>query len=217
MQLGAKEKSVSLSILNGIQKVRLSGAENRVFAKWSDLYAREAALTYNKPAFIKLNTVFTTAISLIGTIVMYYTAVRTRVSVADYYSFNTAYGYISSAFASLSSVALAIATINPSLDIIIPLLEAEPEQKEDKETVTSLTGSIEISHLTFRYAPDEPDIFKDLNLTIPARQYVAIVGKRDAENPHSCVFFSVLRPPPKELSCMTEKTHGISTCVLSAD
>ena len=84
MQLGAKEKSVSLSILNGIQKVRLSGAENRVFAKWSDIYAREAALTYNKPAFIKLNKVFTTAISLIGTIVMYYTAVKTSVSVADY-------------------------------------------------------------------------------------------------------------------------------------
>ena len=177
MRLGAKEKSVSLSILNGIQKVRLSGAENRVFAKWSDLYAREAALTYNKPAFIKLNTVFTTAISLIGTIVIYYTAVKASVSVADYYAFNTAYAYISGAFSSLSSVALAVATIKPSLDIIMPLLEAEPEQKEDKETVTSLTGSIEISHLTFRYAPDEPDIFKDLNLTIPARQYVAIVGK----------------------------------------
>ena len=177
MQLGAKEKSVSLSILNGIQKVRLSGAENRVFAKWSDIYAREAALTYNKPAFIKLNSVFTTAISLIGTIVMYYTAVRTNVSVADYYAFNTAYSYISGAFTSLASVALAVATIKPSLDIIMPLLEAEPEQKEDKETLTSITGSIEISHLTFRYAPDEPDIFKDLNLTIPARQYVAIVGK----------------------------------------
>ena len=177
MQLNAKEKSVSLSILNGIQKVRLSGAENRVFAKWSDLYAKEAALTYNKPAFIKLNTVFTTAISLVGTIVMYYTAVRTNVSVADYYAFNTAYAYISSAFSALASVALAVATIKPSLDIIMPLLSAEPEQKEDKETVTSLTGSIEISHLSFRYGPDEPDILKDLNLTIPARQYVAIVGK----------------------------------------
>ena len=76
-----------------------------------------------------------------------------------------------------SVTALAVATIKPSLEIIMPLLEAEPEQKEDKETVTSLTGSIEISHLSFRYGPDEPDILKDLNLTIPARQYVAIVGK----------------------------------------
>ena len=177
MRLAAKEKGLSLSLINGIQKIRLSGAENRVFAKWSELYAQEAALTYNKPAFIKLNTVITTAISLVGTIIMYYMAVKNRVSVADYYAFNTAYAYISSAFTSLASIALSIATIKPSLDIIMPLMEAEPEQQDDKETVTSITGALELSHLSFRYAPDSPLIIDDLSLTIPARQYVAIVGK----------------------------------------
>ena len=177
MQLAAKEKGLSLSIINGIQKIRLSGAENRVFAKWSELYAQEAALTYNKPTFIKINTVITTAISLVGTIVMYYIAVKNKVSVADYYAFNSAYAYISSAFAALSSIALTIATIKPSLDIIMPLMQAEPEQQEDKETVTSITGNIELSHLSFKYSPDGPTIIDDLNITIPARQYVAIVGR----------------------------------------
>ena len=177
MRLAAKEKGLSFSLINGIQKIRLSGAENRVFAKWSEIYAQEAALTYNKPAFIKLNTVITTAISLVGTIVMYYMAVKSSVSVADYYAFNTAYAYISSAFSSLASIALSIATIKPSLDIIMPLMEAEPEQQEDKETVTSITGALEISHLSFRYSADGPTIIDDLNLTIPARQYVAIVGR----------------------------------------
>ena len=177
MRLSAKEKGLSLSLISGIQKIRLSGAENRVFAKWSEIYAREAALTYNKPAFIKLNKVITTAISLVGTIVMYYLAVKSKVSVADYYAFNTAYGYISSAFSSLASIALSIATIKPSLDIIMPLMEAEPEQQDDKETVTSITGALEISHLSFRYSADGPLIIDDLNLTIPPRQYVAIVGR----------------------------------------
>lgn len=177
MQLSAKEKGLSLSLLTGIQKIRLSGAENRVFAKWSEIYAQEAALTYNKPAFIKLNTVITTAISLVGTIVLYYMAVKSGVSVADYYAFNTAYAYISSAFSALSSIALSVATIKPSLDIIMPLLEAEPEQQEDKETVTTITGSIELSHLSFRYSQDGPTIIDDLNLVIPAKQYVAIVGR----------------------------------------
>ena len=177
MRLAAKEKGLSLSLVNGIQKIRLSGAENRVFAKWSDIYAQEAALTYNKPAFIKLNTVITSAISLIGTIMMYYLAVKSHVSVADYYAFNTAYAYISSAFASLASIALSISSIKPSLDIIMPLMEAEPEQQDDKETVTSITGAIEFSHLSFKYSADSPIIIDDLNLTIPARQYVAIVGR----------------------------------------
>lgn len=177
MRLEAKEKGLSFALINGIQKIRLSGAENRVFAKWSEVYAQEAALTYNKPTFIKLNAVITTAISLIGTIIMYYIAVKNNVSVADYYAFNTAYAYVSSAFTSLASVALTVATIKPSLEIIMPLMEAEPEQQEDRETVTNITGSIELSHVTFRYTKEGPNILEDINLMIPARQYVAIVGR----------------------------------------
>ncbi len=177
MRLSAKEKGLTFSLINGIQKIRLSGAENRVFAKWSDVYAKEAALIYNKPAFIRLNSVITTAISLGGTIIMYYIAVKSRVSVADYYAFNSAYAYISSAFAAMAQVAISAAAIRPSLEIIMPLMEAEPETQEDKETVTAITGAIELSHVTFRYVKEGPDILKDISLTIPARQYVAIVGK----------------------------------------
>ena len=177
MKLAAEEKGLTLSVISGIQKIRLSGAENRVFAKWTEIYAQEAALTYNKPAFIKLNSVITTAISLIGTIFMYYVAVKNHVSVADYYAFNSAYAYISSAFSALAAIALTVATIKPSLDIIMPLMEAVPEQQNDKETVTNISGAIELSHLSFRYSPEGPMIIDDLSLTIPARQYVAVVGR----------------------------------------
>ena len=177
MRLAAKEKGLTFSLINGIQKIRLSGAENRAFAKWSDLYAKEAALTYNKPLFIRLNAVFTTAVSAFGTIVMYFIAVRSRVTVADYYAFNSAYAYIASAFSALAQMALTAATIGPTIEIIMPLMEAEPETQENKETVTGITGAIEISHVTFRYTKDGPAIFDDFSLTIPARQYVAVVGR----------------------------------------
>ncbi len=177
MDLTAKERGLTLSLINGIEKIRLSGAENRVFAKWMDLYSREAGLKFNPPALIKLNSVFTTAISLAGTIVMYYIAVRTQVSVADYYAFNSAYAYISSAFSAIASAAVAAATVKPILEIIQPLLKAEPEKHTGRETITSITGQIEISHVTFRYEKEGKAILDDLSLTIPARQYVAIVGK----------------------------------------
>ena len=177
MTLSAKEKGMTYSLIGGIEKIRLSGAETRVFTKWMDLYIREAALRFNPPALVKLNKVFTTAITLAGTIVMYYVAVKTYVSVADYYAFNAAYAYISSAFTAISTVALTAATVKPSLDIIKPLLEAEPEKNTGREPVTSITGNIEISHVSFRYEKEGRMILDDLSLTIPARQYVAIVGK----------------------------------------
>ena len=177
MGLTAKERGLTLSLINGIEKIRLSGAEKRVFAKWMDLYTKEAGLKFNPPALIKLNTVFTTAISLAGTIVMYYVAVKSGVSVADYYAFNSAYAYISAAFGAISMAAMAAATVKPSLDIIRPLMDAEPEKHVGRETVSQITGQIEISHVTFRYEKEGRKILDDLNLTIPARQYVAIVGK----------------------------------------
>ncbi len=173
----AKERGFVFSLITGIQKIRLSGAENRAFYQWSQHYTKGAELTYNPPSIVRLSSVLTTGITLIGTAFMFYIAVSNRVSVADYYAFNSSYAYISSAFSSLASVALSAASIRPIIDIIRPLLEAEPETAETKETVNRLSGSIEISHLTFGYDPDSKPIFEDFNLTIPARQYVAIVGK----------------------------------------
>ncbi len=173
----AKERGLVYSLITGIQKINLSGAENRAFSKWSRLYSQGAELTYNPPALIRLSRVFTTAISLIGTAVMYYVSVRSQVSVADYYAFNTAYAYISSAFASLASVALSAASIRPVVGLIRPLLEAQPEATGNQETLARLSGSIEFSHMTFGYDPESKPLFEDFNLTIHARQYVAIVGK----------------------------------------
>ena len=173
----AKERGLVFSLIKGIQKIRLSGAENRAFFKWSQAYTKSAELTFNPPAVIRLATVITTAVSLIGTAIMYYIAVKSQVSVADYFAFNSAYAYISSAFSALASMALSAASIKPIISLIQPLLSAQPETSDAKETVTRLSGSIELSHVTFGYDPDAKPLFDDFSLYIPPRQYVAIVGK----------------------------------------
>ena len=108
---------------------------------------------------------------------MYYISVTSGVEVQDYYAFNAAYAYISSAFSALASVALVAAAIRPSIQLVKPLLDARPELSEGLETVDRLSGSIELSHVTFGYDQEARPIIDDLSLTIPARQYVAIVGK----------------------------------------
>ena len=173
----AKERGLVFSLIKGIQKIRLSGSENRAFFKWSKEYTKSAELTYNPPAIIRLSSVLTTLISMTGTAVMYFIAVKSQVSVADYYAFNSAYAYISSAFSALTSVALSVASIKPIIGLIKPLLEAAPETSDAKETVTRLSGGIEMNHVTFGYDPESKPLFDDFNLSIAPRQYVAIVGK----------------------------------------
>ncbi len=176
MEYSSKLNGLEYSLISGVQKLKLSGAENRAFAKWGKSYAKEAALTYNPPAFIKINSVISMAISLVGSIVMFYMAVKSHIGVADYYAFNTAYGMVSGAFASLAEIAFSIARIKPTVDMARPIMEALPEASESKKAITRLSGNIELNNITFRYNEDMPNVIDGLSLKIRSGQYVAIVG-----------------------------------------
>lgn len=177
MDKATKVSGLSYSLISGIQKIKLSGAEKRAFVKWGNEYAEQANLTYNLPTIIKLNPVISSAVSLIGTFVMYEIAVINKVSVGDYYSFNAAYAYVSGAFISLASITTVAAQIRPILEMLKPILEAVPEIEEKKTVVNRLSGGVEINNLYFRYKEGMPNIVDGLSLKIRPGQYVAIVGK----------------------------------------
>lgn len=177
MEHSAKELGLSYSIINGIKKIKLAGAEKLIFSKWANMYAEGARLEYNPPLFVKYNGVISTSIGLVGTVVMYYFSVQSGISVSDYYAFNSAYGMLSGAFTSLAGMALTFATIKPIMEMAKPLLDVEPEVSEGKQQITDVSGNIEINNLSFRYSEKSPYVIDGLNLTIRPGQYVAIVGK----------------------------------------
>ncbi|MBQ5354667.1 MAG: ATP-binding cassette domain-containing protein [Clostridia bacterium] len=177
MEYSAKESGMSYGMITGVQKIKLAGAEKRLFAKWLDLYAEGAELTYNPPAFIKLNAVFSAAITLVSNIVMYILAVKSGIGQSSYFAFTSAYGMLMGAFMSVSDTALSAARIRPILEMAEPFLKTEPETSEGKEIVTRLSGSVEMDHVSFRYAEDEPYILNDLSLKIRPGEYVALVGR----------------------------------------
>ena len=177
MLLASRENGMSYAAISGIQKIKLAGAEKRAFARWGELYARVARLQYNPPVFLKLNAVISSAISIIGTIVMYNQAILTHVSAAEYFAFNTAYGMVSGAFMSLFGMAQTAANIRPTFEMAEPILKAEPEISGNKEILTKISGKIDIVNLTFRYKENSPVIIDNLSLKITPGQYVAIVGK----------------------------------------
>lgn len=176
MELSAKTSGLTYSTITGIQKIKLAGAEKRMFSRWANAYAKEAQLEYNPPAFLKLSGTISLALSLIGTIIIYATAIKNGVEIADYYAFNTAYGMVSGAFMSVVSIAVTVANIRPSLEMARPIMEAEPEAHDDRENITELKGGIELSHVSFRYDENMPDVFDDLSLKVKPREYLAIVG-----------------------------------------
>ena len=176
MKIGAKTSGLTYATITGIQKIKLAGAEKRMFSRWARQYAKEAQLTYNPPTFLKLSGTFNLALSLLGTLILYAIAIKSHVSVADYYAFNSAYGMVSSAFMSVVSIAATVANIKPTLEMAKPIMEAEPETHEGKEIITELHGGIELAHVSFQYDVSMPNVINDLSLKVKPGEYLAIVG-----------------------------------------
>ena len=177
MELSAKGSGLSYAMVSGIQKIKLAGAEKRAFARWNSLYAKQVAYTYNPPLFLKINGVIMSAISIFGTIVLYYLAVSSGLNQSDYFAFNASYGMVMGAFSSFASIALNIAGIKPILEMAEPILNEVPEVSENKEILSSISGNIEINNVSFRYDESSPYIIDDLSLHIRSGEYIAIVGK----------------------------------------
>lgn len=177
MEVSGKKNGLTYALLTGIQKIKLSGSERRAFTRWTKVYAEEVRTTYGIPLAILLSGTIGMAISLTGTIVMYYFAVQSGVSVADYYAFTAAYGMVSGAFSSLVGIGLQAANIRPTLEQVKPIMEAVPEISEDKKVVTRVSGGIELNNVSFRYNESMPWVLDNLSLKIKPGQYVAIVGK----------------------------------------
>ncbi len=165
------------ALLNGITKLKLSGAEKRAFAQWADAEASYLAAQYDLPLWYKVADTIPALVSLVGTIVIYWFAGTSGVSLADFMAFNVAYGAVSTAIITLSRTAGRLAQVQSYLDAVKPIIEAVPESAELGKQITSVSGSIEVSNVTFRYDPAQKPVLEDLSLKVRPGEYLAIVGK----------------------------------------
>ena len=176
MLRSSKTSGMTYSMITGIQKIKLAGAEKRMFSRWAKSYAGEAKLEYNPPLFLKLSGTINLALNLLGSLLLYSIAIKSQISVANFYAFNASYGMVSAAFMSLAGIASIVANIKPTLEMAKPIMDASPEIASDKEIVTELHGAIELEHVSFAYEEGMPNVIDDLSLRITPGEYIAIVG-----------------------------------------
>ncbi|MBM6906139.1 ATP-binding cassette domain-containing protein [Collinsella tanakaei] len=176
LDLGTRLSGWQYALIEGLQKIKLVGAEKRAFATWANLYHRQARLTYNGPLLTRLSSTIQMAVASLGTIVFYLSAAAGGLSVAEYMAFTSAYGAVSAALAALGAAAVNMACIRPYLSMADPLLKTVPETSESKRALERMSGGFELNHVTFAYGDDRP-VLEDLTLKVRPGEYVAVVGK----------------------------------------
>ena len=165
------------NLFAGIQKLKLTGSEDRAFARWLDHYGEAARFLYNPNFKVRLYPALSALLSLGGLMLIFWSTLSNGVTTSDYIAFSSAFGMITASFVQLNEVMPNLAQIKPLLESVKPILEAVPEMEDKAPQVEDLFGGIEVSGVSFRYQDDGPLILDDLSLKIEPGEYVGIVGK----------------------------------------
>ena len=176
MQQKTKLSGVVPALLHGVPKLKLAGAESRAFSFWARRYAQMSHALYGRPGLLLAAPALIPLIATAGTVAFYGIATATGVSSADYMAFNYAFGMVSGAITALATAIPMLARMRPLLEMVEPIMKAVPETLSNKKQVSSLTGAIEVSNLSFRYAPNLPLVLNGVSLKIEPGEYIAIVG-----------------------------------------
>ena len=176
LELGAEENGLLYALITGIQKIRLSGAERRAFARWAAHYKRNVEAEFTPPMYLRLFPALQPAVTLAGTFMLYLAAYHGGVPPADYMAFTITFGLLSGAFINLCGVAMSMAAIGPIVELVKPVLEAVPEKTAGAEGLR-LRGGIEVNNVTFRYGEKLPPVLDGISFKVRPGEYVAVVGK----------------------------------------
>jgi NHLM bacteriocin system ABC transporter ATP-binding protein len=168
-----------LQYFTGIVKIRTSGADRRVFARWAQHYAQQnvrALTTFHiDNARVVFQASFRTCALLVVFVAVYFIG-RESVPPAEFMGFYVAYGQLLFAFFQLFGSFATILEAGPTLGQCRPILDTATESDEPKQHPGPLSGRIEVRNVRFRYPDSQKDLFDDLSLTVEPGEFVAVVG-----------------------------------------
>ena len=177
--LDGKLSGLVFGILNGISKFRVAGAENRAFGLWAKLFREKKAI----PIYILTNatSVFNSIYSVICTgIFFWWIGSQGKdaafMSAGSFLAFNSAFSTFFSGMIEMSSTMTSLLNVVTLYDRARPILETLPEFDENRDDPGELTGRIELSHVSFRYKDDLPQVLTDISINIKPGSFVAFVG-----------------------------------------
>ncbi|MFL5653170.1 MAG: peptidase domain-containing ABC transporter [Ktedonobacteraceae bacterium] len=182
-ELAAQGKSQGYltEALAGIATLKGSGAEQRAFERWSNLFFDQLNISLRYSYLSSTMTTILTALrSLAPLALLWIGAIQVlngSITLGTMVALNALAAAFFAPLASLVSSGQQLQLIGAHLERIADVTEAEAEQKgQAVQLPPPLTGHIRLEHVSFRYTPDAPEVLHHIDLTVEAGQKVAIVG-----------------------------------------
>ena len=185
-------------LINGIVKLRVTGAEGSAFGVWAQHYhdqkraelrhgAREAHLQAFSAALP-----FLSAATLLLVVTLPGPA---AIPVGEFLTVFMLFILFQSAVARLGASFSTLATVITALDQVRPFLDEPLELSVGGEPAGELRGAIRVDHVSFRYDSDSPLVLDDVSIDARPGEFIAITGESGCGKSTLCKLLTGLEQP----------------------
>ena len=187
VNIQGKIAGMVLQFITGVAKIRVAGAEKRVFGLWAAEFDTEKETRFRAECISNIQTTLISFFPLAASMIIFYgviyfnrqaqTAGGTPLSAGQFVAFNVAFMTFLTAMLGMSEqIVSSVINVIPVYERLKPLLLAQTEVDESKADPGELTGQIEVQHVCFSYGEDGPMVLDDVSLQVAPGEFVAIVG-----------------------------------------
>ncbi len=166
-------------MLAGITKVKLAGAEDRIFSQWSDLQAKSRA-RLTRVREVQAVTIATSAVLPVGGQLVLFGLLAGplsgMVSLNEFLVIDVAFGLLLGSLFVLATACVEIFAAIPRLEVLAPLVASRPERLPERLDPGDLQGDIKLVGVTFSYRPEDTPVLDNISLSVRPGEFVAIVG-----------------------------------------
>ncbi len=169
-----------LQLIAGIGKLRVADATARALAVWSRQFSTQKRNFLASQRASNVLGVFETAYPLIATLIIFATATYLKskllLDLGGFLAFFAAFGQSMASIGALASGISESLIAIPHITRLRPLISGAAELSDERKSPGELSGTVELSRVTFRYASSGPPVLENISFRIAQGEYVAIVG-----------------------------------------
>ena len=173
-----------VEVLTGIQTVKAQNVEIVSRWKWQERYSRYISRTFEK-------TITATALNQTGQVLQKLSqlmvlwvgatlVLRGELTLGQLIAFRIISGYVTQPLLRLSNIWQNIQELKVSFERLADVIDTPEESSEaDKQNIPlpPITGEIKFDDIQFRFAQGTRKILTNINIKIPAGEFVGVVGQ----------------------------------------
>lgn len=175
--LNGQADSLAMQFLTGIAKLRLAAAEHWALSHWAERFIGMREKRMEVQEIEGRMAAVNSALPVLAMAALFLVFHAAGTDSASIVAMMTAYMIANGAAAALGDSFGAFYQVYAARGFADPVLQCAPEPALGRIDPGRLSGQIAVSGLYFNYAQAETPVFANLNLSIAAGEYVAILGR----------------------------------------